>query len=91
MDNQIQFISAEELRKLSELERANEVARTAEGMLSDMEQVYNNLGGAQFMQEWAQNHPGDFFKLKAKVMQGIKNPNNTQRIYIGLPTTELDS
>ena len=89
-DTEIQFISAEELQRLAALEREQELARTAEGMLNDMEAVYQELGGQQFMAAWAAAHPGDFFKLKARVTQGIKNPNNTQRIFIGLPTTDLD-
>ena len=90
-DANIQFISAEELHALAELERDAEVARSSEGMMNDMEKVYKNLGGPEFMQAWAEEQPGDFFKLKAKIaLAAKKHENRTQRILIGLPTTALD-
>lgn len=91
MSGEIQFISAEELAKLAEIEREQELARSTEGMVNAMQEVYQDLGGTKFMRKWAKREPGEFFRLQARLLTAKgKNETPTQRIYIGLPTTELD-
>lgn len=86
----IQFISGDELKQLDQEQRAAEVARSPDGMLQAMEEVYEQLGGPEFMLAWAQAEPGEFFKLKAKLALSNKSKQHEHRIYIGLPQTELD-
>jgi hypothetical protein len=84
----IQFIPAEELMRLAELERKESQSRTVEGFMNDMEEVYQSLGGTNFMGEWAKANPGDFFKLKARMVAAQAKQGNqqeSQKIIIGLP------
>lgn len=86
----IQFISGEELKALAEEERKAELARSVEGIMSDMDETYKNLGGLEFMRQWALNEPNEFFKLRAKLALSNKAKQHEHRIYIGLPKTSLD-
>jgi len=93
----IQFISADELRQLAEADKAERHSRSTAGMLDDMDDALKfidesmakqNMPG--LMVQWALGNPGDFFKLKARLLGATKNVNNNLRIQIGLPITDLD-
>jgi len=88
--NIIEFISADELRKLAERDKEIDRGRTVSGMVDHMNAVYENLGGVAFMESWASQEPGEFFKLMAKLKLSDKEKKTVTRIMIGLPTTELD-
>jgi len=99
-DTQIQFISAEELRKLAEMEKEERKRGSVEGMIEHMDEVHASLDKdmqAEFgpdmslMKAWAIEHPGEFFKLQARLKLAKKDEQRLTRIQIGLPMTSLDA
>lgn len=88
--NVIEFMSADEVHRLAELEKESDRQRTVAGMVDHFNEVYMELGGTQFLMSWAQEEPGEFIKLMAKLKLSDKEKKSVTRIIIGLPTTELD-
>lgn len=96
-ETQIQFISAEELRRLAEMEKDERRLRTVEGMIDQMDTVQARIDkrlaevDTSMMEEWAMEKPGEFFKLQARLKLSNKAQQHVHRIQIGLPMTELDA
>lgn len=96
-DTQIQFISAEELRKLAEMEKEERKLRTVDGMIDAMDNAHQTIDALlkqdnqqPLMVQWALASPGDFFKTMARLKATTKEHQHVHRIQIGLPMTELD-
>lgn len=94
----IQFISAEELQRLAEMEKDQRNARSVGGMLDDIDKalqfIDEGLAKANrpsLMVNWALEEPGEFFKLKARLLGANKEKQASVRIQIGLPMTALDA
>lgn len=97
-ETQIQFISAEELRKVAELEKEERKLRTTDGMIDQMDAAHSMIdtllkedGQHPLMMKWAFEQPGEFFKLMARLKMHNKGEKHVHRIQIGLPMTELDA
>lgn len=89
----IQFISAEEMRRAAEMDKEERKLRTVEGMLDQMDEIHQAIDQASeipLMAQWAIKDPGQFFGLMAKLKMHNKGAQNTTRIQIGLPMTALD-
>ena len=97
-DTQIQFISAEELHKLAEMEKDERRLRTVDGMIDQMDQTQQTIdalraeaGETPMMVGWAMESPGEFFKLQARLKLANKEKQHVHRVQIGLPMTALDA
>lgn len=97
--SQIQFISAEEMRKAAELEKEGRQLRTVDGMMDKMSTAFENADciirqqtedQMGLMEHWALRNPGQFFNLQAKLAMHKQANETAQKIFIGLPMTELD-
>lgn len=96
-DTQIQFISADELRKLAEMEKDERRLRTVDGMIDQMDEAHSQIdkfreemGEPGLMMTWALEQPGEFFKLAARLKMHNKGNQHVHRIQIGMPMTALD-
>lgn len=96
-DNVIQFISAEELRRVAALDATDRKMRTTDGMIDAMDSTVKHVdrllreaGQPSLMQQWALKDPGGFFNLSAKLKMHNKGTQQNVRIQLGLPSTSLD-
>ena len=96
-DNVIQFISAEELRRVAVLEKDDRKMRTTDGMIDMMDATIKQIdklmresGTPSLMMQWAVKDPGAFFNLSAKLKMHNKGSQQNVRIQLGLPSTSLD-
>ena len=94
----IQFISADELQALAERDKESRRSSSLAGMIEDMADTLEFIDTAmkrgnqpKLMVQWALTEPGEFFKLKAKLLSSNKEQQHVHRIQIGLPMTELDA
>ena len=97
-NTEIQFISADELRKVAEMEKEERKLRTVDGMIDQMDETHSKLDKAMaeagqpgLMEMWALEQPGEFFKLAARLKMHNKGSQHVHRIQIGLPMTGLDA
>ena len=95
--NVIQFISAEELRRVATLEKDDRKMRTTDGMIDMMDattkqidRILREEGNPTLMMQWALKDPGGFFNLSAKLKMHNKGTQQNVRIQLGLPSTSLD-
>ena len=72
-----------------------EAASPPNQFLGDIDQVYNDLGGQEFLKDWAQDNRTAFIMMMKDIHQPAKNPisvqdNRSMTIMHGVPQSKLD-
>ena len=84
----VEFITAEELKRLAELDAESDYRHSPASMLDEINTAMDGI--EDFMKIWVSKYPSEAMKIKARLVLAQKEGATSQKIFIGLPRTELD-
>lgn len=86
------FISVDQqLAQTRQEAEAFQLPQEADQIQVEMDKVLQELGGTDFIRQWAESNPGQFIALRAKLAMGRPTQAQATIIETALPPTPLDA